>query len=205
MDFVKELPKSQGYEVVLVVGDRLTKYSHFVPLDHPYTASKFASLFMRYIFKLHGMPVKIVSDWGVTFTYLFWSELFRLQAVNLAVSAAYDPQSDGQTEIVNKILEQYLRTFTGDRPHQWAEWLPLAEFWFNTNFHTTLKLTPFEALYGYPPQTLQDYIPGTTRVAAVDSFLSHRQQVLAVIKTNLAAAQERMREQADKHKTERSF
>jgi len=67
---------------------------------------------MQYIFKLHGMPVKIVSDWGVTFTYLFWSELFRLQAVNLAVSAAYDPQSDGQTEIVNKILEQYLRTFT---------------------------------------------------------------------------------------------
>ena len=121
------------------------------------------------------------------------------------MSTAYHPQSDGQIEIVNKSLEQYLRAFVRNKPHRWADWLSLAEYWFNTNFHTSIKLTPFEALYGYPPSRLQDYIPGTSRVAAVDSLLTQRQQILATIKANLVAAQERMKFFADKHRTERSF
>ena len=121
------------------------------------------------------------------------------------MSTAYHPQSDGQIEIVNKSLEQYLRAFVRNRPHRWADWLSLAEYWFNTNFHTSIKLTPFEALYGYPLSRLQDYIPGTSRVAAVDSLLTQRQQILATIKANLVAAQERMKFFADKHRTERSF
>ena len=88
------------------------------------------------------------------------------------MSTTYHPQFDGQTEIVNKSLEQYLRAFTIDKPHRWAECLSLAEYWFNSNFHTSLKLTPFEALYGFPPPTLQSYIPGTTRVDALDSLVS---------------------------------
>ena len=132
LDFVEGLPKSQGYEVILVMVDRLTKYSHFVPISHPYSAAKVASLYMHYIFKLHGMPTSIVSDRDATFTSLFWSELFRLQGTNLVMLTAYHPQIDGQTEIVNKSLKQYLRTFTSDKPHRWAEWFPLAEFWFNS-------------------------------------------------------------------------
>ena len=88
------------------------------------------------------------------------------------MSTAYHPQTNGQTKIVNRSLEQCLRDFTSDNPHKWAEWLPLAEFWFNSNFHTNLKLTPFEALYGFPPLTLQSYVLGTTRVAALDALLS---------------------------------
>ena len=107
---------------------------------------------------------------------------------DLDMSTAYHPQSDGQIEIVNKSLEQYLRAIVRYRPHRWANWLSLAKYWFNTNFHTSIKLTPFEALYGYPPSRLQDYIPGTSRVAAVDSFLTQRQQILATIKANLVAA-----------------
>ena len=166
------LPKSQGFEVILVVVDRLTKYAHFVLVSHLYTATKIASLYMSHIFKLHGMPTSIVNDRDATFTSLFWSELFRLQGIDLAMSTAYHPQSDGQTEIVNKSLEQYLRVFSSDRPHRWVEWLPLAEFGFNTSFHTSLKLTPFEALCGFPPPKLQAYILGTTRVDALDTLLS---------------------------------
>ena len=205
LDFVEGLLKSQRYEVILVVVDRLTKYSHFVPISHPYSTTKVASLYMHYIFKLHCMPASIVSDRDATFTSLFWSELFRMQGTNLAMSTAYLPQSDGQTEIVNRSLEQYLRAFTSDSPHRWAECLPLAEFWFHSNFHPNLKLTPFEALYGFPPHTLQSYVLGITRVAALDALLCQREAILVTLRANLAVAQEKMKIQADKHKQDRSF
>ena len=139
------------------------------------------------------------------FTSFFWFELFRLQGTTLAMSTTYHPQFDGQTKIVNKSLEQYLRAFTVDRPHRWAEWLSLAKYWFNSNFHTSLKLTPFEALYGFPPSTLQSYIPSTTRVDALDSLLCQRVVVLATLKGHLVAAQEKMKFQVDKHRQDRSF
>ena len=130
----------------------------------------------------------MVSDRDATFTSLFWTELFKLQGTTLAMSTTYHPQSDGQTEVVNRSLEQYLWAFTCDKPNQWVEWLSLAEFWFNTNFHTNLKLIPFEALYDFPPPKLQAYIPGTTRVDALDSLLSQRQEVLPTLKGHLLVA-----------------
>ena len=81
----------------------------------------------------------------------------------------------------------------------------MAEFWFNTNFHTSTKLTPFEALFGYPPPKLLDYILGTTKVETVDVQLRTKQQLMALLKQNLVAAQERMKVNADKHRTEREF
>ena len=98
-----------------------------------------------------------------------------------------------------------MRAFTSDRPHKWAKWLPLAEFWFNSNFHTSLKLTHFKALYGFPPPTLQTYVPGTTRVDALDSLLCQREVILATLRSNLAATQERIEVQVDKHRQDRSF
>ena len=120
------------------------------------------------------MPATIVSDRDLVFTSHFWQELMRLQGVQLALSSTYHPQSDGQTEVVNKSLEHYLRAFAADRPQTWVEWLPLVEFWFNTNFHTSTKLTPFKALFGYPPPKLLDYIPGTIKVDSMDVQLRTR-------------------------------
>ena len=94
LDFMEGLPKSQGFEVILVVVDQLNKYAYFVPVSHPYTTAKIASLYMSHIFKPHGMPTSIVSDRDATFTSLFWSELFRLQGTDLAMCTAYHPQSD---------------------------------------------------------------------------------------------------------------
>ena len=116
------------------------------------------------------------------------------------MSTTYHPQTNGQTKIVNRSLEQCLRDFTSDNPHKWAEWLPLAEFWFNSNFHTSLKLTPFEALYGFPPPTLQSYVRGTTRVATLDALLCQREAVLATLRANLTATQERMKVHPDRHR-----
>ena len=175
MDFVEGLPKSQLKAMLFVVMDRLTKYVRFIPLPHPYTATKVAHLFTQFVFKLRGMPSTIVSDKDPVFTSKFWSELMKLQGINLALSSFYHPQSDGQTEVVNKSLEHYLRAFAADKPQSWVDWLPLTEFWYNTNFHTSLKLTPFEALYVYPPSKVLEYVLGSTRVAVVDSLLRDRQ------------------------------
>ena len=205
MDFVKSLPKSLKQDMVMVVVDRLNKYVHFIPLSHPYTVIKVASLFMAHIFKLHGLPTSIMSDRDPMFTSRFWEELFRLQGVDLAMSSTYHPQSDGQTEVVNRSLEQYLKAFAMDKPRQWVEWLPLAEFWFNTNNHTATKVTPFEALYGFQPPKLRDYIRGLTKATTVDDFFLTRQPILDLLKSNLIVAQDRMKLQADKHRQERSF
>ncbi|XP_050249176.1 uncharacterized protein LOC126696484 [Quercus robur] len=115
------------------------------------------------------------------------------------MSSAYHPQSDGQTKVVNKSLEQCLRAFARDKPKQWVEWLPLAEFWLNTNYHTATKLTPFEALYGFQPPKLLNYIPGLTKAAVVEEYLQTRQQILSLLKTNLVAAQDRMKLQKIGH------
>ena len=120
------------------------------------------------------MPASVVSDRDPIFTSHFWKELMKLQGVELAMSSAYHPQTDGQTEVVNRSLEQYLRAFAAAKPTAWVDWLPLAEYWFNTNFYSSTKVTPFEALYGYPPLRLLDYIPGTTSVEVVDDHLQKR-------------------------------
>jgi hypothetical protein len=121
MDFVEGLPPSQGHSVI---------HGHFASLSHPYTATKVAQLFIQTVFKLHGIPQSIVSDRDPTFTSLFWRELFRLQGTSLNLSTSYHPQTDGQTEVVNKCLENYLRCFALDNPKNWTYWLPWAEYWY---------------------------------------------------------------------------
>ena len=115
--------------------------------------------------------------------------------------SSYDPQSDRQTEVVNKSLEHHLRAFAADKPSLWMEWLPLVEYWFNINYHTSIKQSPFEALYGYLPPRLIEFVPRLTRVAAVEDFLEHRQQVVGLLEHNLMAAQAWMKQQADKHRS----
>uniref|UniRef100_A0A2N9GEU1 Integrase catalytic domain-containing protein n=1 Tax=Fagus sylvatica TaxID=28930 RepID=A0A2N9GEU1_FAGSY len=137
------------------------------------------------VFKLHGLLSSIVSNRDTAFTSLFWEELFRRQGVDLALSSSYHPQSDGPTEVVNKSLEHYLRAFAANKPSLGVEWLPFAEYWFNTNYHTSTKLSPFEALYGYLPLRLIEFVPKLTRVAAVEDFLEHEQQVVGLLEHNL--------------------
>lgn len=167
MDFVDGLPTSQGNTSILVVVDRLSKYGHFVAIAHPYTASTIADVFVKEIFRLHGMPRSIVSDRDPIFISQFWENFFKLQGTKLCRSSAYHPQSDGQTEVLNRTLEHYLRCFVHDKPNSWSSLLHWAEFWYNMTYHGTIKMTPFQALYGYPPPSISMYIPVSTAVHAV--------------------------------------
>jgi hypothetical protein len=146
MDFIVGLPKAGNKSFIMVVVDRLSKYAHFCALPHPFTPVLVVQVFLDHIFRLHGMPTSIVSDCDPTFTSTCSQELFKLQVTQLNMSTTYHPQSYGQMEVINKYLETYLRYFYFDKQHQWVQWLPLEELWYNTSYHTTTKMTPYEAV-----------------------------------------------------------
>jgi len=116
MEFIEGLPKSRGKDTIFVVVDRLSKYVHFLPLTHPFTAVIVGQLYFEHIYKLHGLPRIIVSDKDKIFLSNLWTKLFSLQKVALRLLTTYHPQSDGQTEAVNRCLEGYLTCMTGERP-----------------------------------------------------------------------------------------
>lgn len=200
MDFIGGLPKSKGKDTILVVVDRLTKYAHFIPLSHPFTAPEVAALFLQEIVRLHGFPATIVSDRDSLFLSSFWKELFRVSGTQLRFSTAYHPQTDGQTEVVNRCLEVYLRCLTGSRPKKWVTCLPWAEFWFNSNYNRSTKMSPFQALYGREPPLL---LQGTTipsNIAAVNELQEGRDELIADLRANLLKSQDMMRTYANKHR-----
>lgn len=192
MDFVEGLPKSNGKRVILVIVDRLSKCAHFLALAHPYTALDVAQLFLDSVFKLHGLPSSITSDRDPIFISEVWSEFFTLQGVALNKSSAYHPQSDGQTEIVNKSLETYLRCTCSEQPEKWLHFLALAKWWYNTSMHTAIQCSPYEVVYGQAPPIHLPYLPGESKSLTVDRSLSTREEALKMLKFHLNRAQNRV-------------
>jgi len=144
-------------------------------LTHLHTASSETKVFMDGVYKLHGLPAIIVSDRDPIFLSQFWKQLFIHQGIDLHYSTVYYPQSNGQTKIINKFLENYLR---GELPTNWIKWLSLAEWWYNTNFHTSTKATRYKVLYGLTPPTHIPYFPKDYMVEADDNYLTTREEML---------------------------
>lgn len=205
MDFITNLPVSANKTVIWVVVDRLTKFAHFVALPTSFTAASLASVFLAEIYKLHGAPKTIVSDRDKVFVSKFWRELFKILGTTLAFSSSYHPQTDGQTEVLNRCLETYLRCFVSDEPRHWSRFLALAEFWYNSTYHSAIGMTPFEALYGRKPPSIPSYSPGSSKIESLDASLSLRQKVLKDLKFNLNRARNRMIQQVNAKRTEKEF
>ncbi|KAJ3685218.1 hypothetical protein LUZ61_014382 [Rhynchospora tenuis] len=127
------------------------------------------------------------------FTSKFWKELLGKIGVKLNFSTAYHPQTDGQTERVNQCVENYLRCMVYNQQKNWHKWLPMAEWWYNSTFHTSIKTTPFQALYGYPPPQFSIGTPPKSDVQSVNELLKERHQTLMDLQQQLKKAQERMK------------
>lgn len=205
MDFITGLPKSRGNEVIWVIVDRFSRYSHFLALPHPITAKSLSLVFFEHCYKLHGLPESIVSDRDSLFLSEFWQNLFKLSGTRLNMSTAYHPQSDGSTERVNQCLEQYLRNMTSEVPKNWSSWLAAAEWWYNTTFHTALNTTPYQIVYGTKPRHLVWQERVHTNIHSLETMIQEKQQQWNRLRELLEAAQVKMKRYADAKRTEREF
>ena len=148
VDFITKLPVVAGKDTILVVCDRLSKMTHFVATTEETLAEGLARLFRDNVWKLHGLPESMVSDRGPQFAVELTKELNKMLGIQMKLSTAFHPQTDGQTEQMNQELEQYLRFFVEHRQKDWLEWLASAEFAMNNKAHTATKMSPFMANYG---------------------------------------------------------
>ncbi|KAL5785451.1 hypothetical protein ACOSQ2_007843 [Xanthoceras sorbifolium] len=154
-----------------------------------------AKSFICNVVKWHGFSRSIVSDRDKIFISSFWRNLFQLQGTGLKMSSSYHPQTDGQIEVTNRTLEQYLRCFARDQPKKC----------YNTSVHSSTKTTPFEAVYGVPLPSLMPYVPRTTQVEAVDEYLRDRTTILRDLRRNLLVACDPMKTLANQHCREVHF
>lgn len=205
MDFIEELPTSNKQNVIMVIIDKFTKYAHFMALSHPFTALQVAQVYLNTVYKLHGSADAIVSNRDRIFTSSVWQQLFRLFDTQLLMSSSYHPQIDGQSERLKQCLETFLRCTVHACPSQWSKWLPLAEYWYNTTFHSALGRSPFEVLYGQSPRHLGISDLTVASVPELADWLKERELLTQVIQHHLYHAQQRMKAQADKGCSERVF
>ena len=198
MDFITHLPSSRGFTAILVVVDRFSTAVHLGALPTHYTAYKVANLFLEIVCKHHGFPRSIISDRDPIFVSSFWKELFKLSGTSLRMSTAYHPQTDGQTEVMNRTLEQYLHLFVHQQPSGWHKFLAMAEWSYNTSQHSGTSLTPYEVVFGKSPPSFPDYLKGTSNNDAVDTMICTRNAIHDTLCRKLAKAQNDMKHFADK-------
>ena len=206
MDFIVGLPRTRdGYDSIWVIVDRLTKVAHFIPVKTTYSGAQLAELYMSRIVCLHGVPKKIVSDQGTQFTSRFWKRLHESMDTKLNFGSAYHPQTDGQAERTNQVLEDMLRACALKHGRSWDKSLPYAEFSYNNSYQASLKMAPFEALYGRKCRTpLYWNQTGESQVFGPE-ILQEAEKQVQIIRENLKTAQSRQKSYADNRRRELMF
>jgi hypothetical protein len=209
MDFIVELPESpSGNNAILVFVDKLTKMIHLVPTTTTCDAAQAATLFIQHIVRLHGVPRVLISDRDTRFRALFFREVVEALQIQHGFSTAYHPQTDGQTENVNGVVEDYLRHYVNTHQNNWEAMLPMAEFAYNNAYHTATESTPFLLNYGIEPLTPLSFLTTPqqhearqllhSQCPAAQRFTERMQLALTTAKQSLQAAQQRDTHHANK-------
>jgi len=189
---------TQKHDSIWVIVDRLTKSAHFLPVHTTYYAKKHAEIYLDRIVCLHGMPKTIISDHGAQFVARFWEQMRESLGTKLIRSSAYHPQTDGQTERVNQVLEDMLRACVIHYDKNWDKCLALAEFSYNNSYQASLKMAPFEALYSRRCRTPLSWSQVGERTIFGPDLVTEAEEKVRVIQANLKAVQSRQKSYFDK-------
>ena len=204
IDFVTGLPMCEGKDTILTVVDKATKMCHFLACAETISAKEVAKLYWQQVGKLHGIPQVIISDRDPRFTGKFWRELWRVLGTDLRMGSGYHPESSGQVEKFNQLLEQTLRCTVHQlaETRHWVDLLPVIEFAVNSTPNRTTGYTGFYLNYGFHPLhplQLLDTSP-QTNMEGVMSFTARLQNDFEAAKAQLNRAQQQMKHAADQHR-----
>jgi hypothetical protein len=199
VDFITELPPSNGFNAIAVWVCRFSKMAHFVPCLTTATSANTAEMFLQHIHRLHGLPNSIISDRGPQFVAKFWKSFCNSLGISVNLSTAYHPQTDGQTERVNQILEQYIRCFSDYRQSNWSTLLPTAEFAYNNTISSSTSKSPFLINYGFNPRF--DFLQNDVITQPILDF----EQNFKDVKEALQSAQDTYKKYADRHRLPHPF
>lgn len=186
LDFITYLPHTRKqHDSIMVVVDKLSKTTHFIPVKSTFKTMEIVEIFMKEIFRLHGIPKVVIFDRGVKFTSTFWKTLIAGLGTQIHFSIAYHSQTDGQTEWVNQVLEDMLRMFMMQQPHKWQDCLHLVEFSYNNQHHESLCMIPFEVLYGRQCRVPIDCNNSVNKLALGPDMLAEIEEVVKKVRQNL--------------------
>jgi hypothetical protein len=199
MDFIMGLPRTlHGYNSIWVIVDRLTKLAHFIPISTTYRIRQYSELYMSHIVRYHGIPKTIISDRGSIFMACFWEQLQDCLGIHLIRSSAYHPQTDGQTERANQIIEDMLCACALNDGLKWDKYLPLAEFSYNNSYQDSIKMSPFKALYGRPCHTPLSWSESGKMVIFGPDIVTEAEEKVKQIHINILTTQSRQKSYTDK-------
>jgi subtilase family serine protease len=185
---VGELPKSDRFNTIYVISDRLTKMAHFIPTTTDISALDLMKLHIRHVWKLHGIPLVHRTDRGSMFMANFTKSIYKDLGIKPRFSTVYHPQTQGQVENNNKWMETYLRMFCSHRQDDWVDLLLTVEFAYNNHYHLSIDTTPFFANYGYHP-TLTN-VPSAAQLGEPDERIQRIHNTQAECKRAIERSQD---------------
>jgi hypothetical protein len=197
MDFMTGLPPVEECNALWVIVDRLTKMAYFVACADTMGPSDLADGFISHVVRAHRLPSSIISDWGSLFTSTFWKRILEAMGTTRNLSTAFHPETDGQTQRTNAILEQYLGAYCNYQQDNWKQLLPIAEFRYNTQSETT-RVTPFFANCGYHPRFGPNLGGMDARTPEISDYISTLTNLHAELRAEIHYAQASQAEQANK-------
>jgi len=199
MDFITDLPTSNGFTCILVIVDRFTKMGHFIPFSNVPSSEDTAKAFMNSVFRLHGLPNEILTDRGTQFTSKFWTSICKSLKISTTFSSPFHHQTNGLTERVNSVVEQFLRCYSNFKGSNWYDYLFLAEFCYNNTIQESLKISPFYANYGYNPR-FSPAVPSPIDVPRAEELTTNLSELFKQLKENLKKASAKQEKFANKHR-----